>query len=59
MKLQELLGQIARGLPAVAVSPRAQWCCRALSGGYARALVRGRLQEFAEEGPYRLTDGGP
>ncbi len=58
VQLQDLLGRISRGLPAVAVSPRARWICRSLAGGYARALVRGRLQEYAEEGPYRLLMEG-
>jgi hypothetical protein len=58
VQLQDLLQRISRGLPAVAVSPRARWICRALAGGYARALVRGRLQEYAEEGPYRLLMEG-
>jgi hypothetical protein len=58
LQMQDMLGRIARGLPAVAVSPRARWTCRALGGGFGRALVRGRLADYAEEGPYRLLMEG-
>jgi len=52
--LQDMLGRISRGMPAVAASPRARWLCRACAGGYSRALVRGRLQDAPEQGPYQL-----
>jgi len=52
--LQDMLGRISRGMPAVAASPRARWLCRACAGGYSRALVRGRLQDEPEQGPYSL-----
>jgi hypothetical protein len=45
-------------MPVVEVAGTAKWTLRALSGGYTRALVRGRLQDFAEEGPYRLLMEG-
>ena len=47
-----------RGLPAVEISPAARWTLRALAGGYTRGMVRGRLQDFAEEGPYRVLMEG-
>jgi hypothetical protein len=58
IQLHDLLGRQHRGLPAVVVGARSRWTLRALSGGYARALVRGRLQDYAEEGPYRLLMEG-
>ncbi len=58
LQMQDMLGRISRGLPAVQVSPRARWTCRALGGGFGRALVRGRLADHAEEGPYRLLMEG-
>lgn len=54
LQLRELLGRVTHGVPHFQVSVGASWCCRALSGGYTRSMVRGRLQEHAEEGPYRL-----
>ena len=48
------LGTMVRGMPAVEIGTNAKWVLRALSGGYTRAMVRGRLQDLAEEGPYRL-----
>ena len=50
--LRELLAKSERGMPCVAVGPGARWTLRAFSGGYSRAMVRGRLQEHAEEGRY-------
>ena len=58
VQLSDLLGRIARGMPAVTASPRAKWVCRALAGGYGRGLVRGRLQDEPEAGPYRLLMNG-
>ena len=56
--LHDLLGRIIRGLPAVEIGTGARWTLRALSGGYTRALLRGRLQDYPEEGPYRLLMEG-
>lgn len=56
--LRELLGKTERGMPLVAIGPGARWTLRALSGGYTRAMVRGRLQDYAEEGPYRILMEG-
>lgn len=56
--LHDMLGRVARGLPAVEVGLHARWTLRALSGGYTRALIRGRLQDYPEEGPYRLLMEG-
>jgi hypothetical protein len=56
--LRDMLSSNVRGLPAVEVSQDARWTLRALSGGYTRAMVRGRLQDYAEEGPYRLLMEG-
>jgi hypothetical protein len=58
LHLHDLLGKSARGMPVVEVAGTAKWTLRALSGGYTRALVRGRLQDHAEEGPYRLLMEG-
>ncbi len=56
--LHDMLGRTGRGLPLVEIGVAAHWTLRALSGGYTRALVRGRVQDFAEEGPYRLLMEG-
>ena len=56
--LREALGRTVRGMPAVEVSSAARWTLRALAGGYSRAMVRGRLQDQAEEGPYRVLMEG-
>lgn len=56
--LKEALSRQVRGLPAVSVAQSARWTLRALAGGYTRAMVRGRLQEYAEEGPYRVLMEG-
>jgi hypothetical protein len=58
LHLHDLLGKSSRGMPVVEVAASAKWTLRALAGGYTRALVRGRLQDFAEEGPYRLLMEG-
>lgn len=58
LALAKQLGTMIRGNPAVEVSTNAKWTLRALTGGYARAMVRGRLQDWAEEGPYRLLMEG-
>ena len=44
--------------PAVEVAGRARWTIRALSGGYARSFHKGRLLDYAEDGPYRLLMEG-
>ena len=56
--LREMLGRTERGLPVVSIGPGARWTLRALAGGYARAMIRGRLQDHAEEGPYRVLMEG-
>lgn len=56
--LRDLLDQRHRGMPAVEIGRQAHWTLRALAGGYTRAMVRGRLQDYAEEGPYRLLMEG-
>lgn len=56
--MKDLLSRMVRGVPAVEISSRARWTLRALSGGYTRVLVRGQLQENAEEGPYRVLIEG-
>ena len=56
--LRDTLSRTVRGLPAVEISPAARWTLRALAGGYTRGMVRGRLQDFAEEGPYRVLMEG-
>jgi len=56
--IRDLLGRTVRGAPAVEISPAARWTLRALAGGYTRGIVRGRLQDDAEEGPYRVLMEG-
>lgn len=56
--IRDALGRSVRGFPAVEVSSSAKWTLRALAGGYTRAMVRGRLQDAAEEGPYRVLMEG-
>ncbi len=56
--LRDALGRQVRGLPMIEVAEDARWTLRALSGGYTRAMVRGRLQDYAEEGPYRVLMEG-
>jgi hypothetical protein len=58
MFLRDALARTVRGMPAVEISPRARWTLRALAGGYTREFTRGRLQDDAEEGPYRLLVEG-
>jgi hypothetical protein len=58
LRLQDMLGRISRGLPTVAISPHARWTCRALGGGFSRALVRGRIQDAPEAGPYATLMAG-
>ena len=58
MHFRDMLGRTTRGVPAVEISSRARWTLRALAGGYTRAMVRGRLQDYAEEGPYRTLMEG-
>jgi hypothetical protein len=48
------LAKSHRGMPVVEISSSAKWTLRALAGGYSLEFRRGRLQEYAEEGPYRL-----
>jgi hypothetical protein len=45
-------------MPVVAVASTARWTLRALNGGYSHVYRRGRLEAFAEEGPYRLLMEG-
>lgn len=52
------LAELDRGQPVVEISSAARWTCRALSGGYAHVFQRGRLQDFPEEGPYRILMEG-
>jgi hypothetical protein len=56
--LREMLERTERGLPVVSVGTGARWTLRALSGGYGRAIIRGKLQDHAEEGPYRVLMEG-
>jgi hypothetical protein len=58
LQMRDLLGRTAGGMSLVQISGLASWTCRALSGGYSRSLVRGRIQDAAEEGPYRLLVEG-
>ena len=45
-------------MPVVEMSQAAKWTLRALNGGYSHVFQRGRLQDFAEEGPYRVLMEG-
>jgi hypothetical protein len=56
--LRDALSRQVRGLPAVEIARGARWTLRALAGGYTRAMARGRLQDYAEEGPYRVLMEG-
>jgi hypothetical protein len=58
--LADAFARLARNAPAVLVSTAATWTCRALSGGYARALDKttGRPSAEAEDGPYKLLMEG-
>lgn len=56
--LREALGRTAKGFPAVEISPAARWTLRGLAGGYTRAMIRGRLQDYAEDGPYKVLMEG-
>lgn len=58
IQLSNLFGSLSRGLPAAAIGTGARWTLRALSGGYSRPLLRGKLADHAEEGPYRLLMEG-
>ena len=57
-RLHELLDQRPRGDVAVQVAAAATWTLRALAGGYTKAFVKGRIQDEAEAGPYRLLMEG-
>ena len=56
--LRDALSRTVRGLPAVEISSHARWTLRALAGGYTRPVIRGRLQDEAEAGPYRTLMEG-
>ena len=56
--IRDALARTVRGMPVVEVSPAAKWTLRALAGGYTRGMIRGRLQDSAEEGPYRVLMEG-
>lgn len=56
--LRDAFGRTVRGFPAVEISSNAKWTLRALAGGYTRQMIRGRLTESAEEGPYRVLMEG-
>lgn len=56
--LENLLKIETHAGPAVEIASRARWTIRALSGGYARSFHKGRLLDYAEEGPYRLLMEG-
>ncbi len=58
LHLRDLLSRTVRGMPAVEIGAGARWTLRALAGGYTRAMIRGRLQDAAEEGPYRVLMEG-
>jgi hypothetical protein len=56
--IRDALARTVRGMPAVEIGAGARWTLRALAGGYARPMVRGRLQDEAEAGPYRVLMEG-
>jgi hypothetical protein len=45
-------------MPVVEIGAAARWTLRALAGGYARPMLRGRLQENPEDGPYKVLMEG-
>jgi len=56
--IRDALSRTVRGMPALEVSPAAKWTLRAFAGGYTRGMIRGRLQDSAEEGIYRVLMEG-
>ena len=59
VRLGAELGHRQGGEAAVLVDERAKWCCRALAGGYARAVGnRGLAAVEAERGVYRTLMEG-
>jgi hypothetical protein len=58
-ELRALLQQQTRGLPALQVSPMAQWALNAFAAGYARAVTRqGTISEEVNDGLYRVLMEG-
>lgn len=58
-EIRSYLRKTTRGMPSFMVSTEARWVLNAMSGGYARAILRGGLlADFAEEGPYRVLMEG-
>jgi hypothetical protein len=57
--VRSLLQREKQGMPMFLVSSRARWTLNALSGGYARVLLKaGVLADYAEEGVYRTVIEG-
>jgi hypothetical protein len=58
LQIRDALSRSVHGGPALEVAAAARWTLRAFAGGYARPMVRGRLQDEAEAGPYRVLMEG-
>jgi hypothetical protein len=56
--IRDAFARSVRGMPAVEIGAAARWTLRALAGGYARPMLRGRLQENPEDGPYKVLMEG-
>ena len=57
-ELRALMRKQVTGHSALQVSTQATWTLRALSGGYARAMERGHVSEFAADNAYRVLAEG-
>jgi hypothetical protein len=57
-ELRALMRKQVGGHSALQVSTQATWTLRALSGGYARAMERGHVSEFAADNAYRVLAEG-
>lgn len=53
-ELRTLLRRTVRSQPAVQVSPAARWTLNGLAGGYARATRGAKIEDYPEEGTYRV-----
>lgn len=58
--VRKRLDQTTSGQPALQVSPKARWCINGLSGGYARAVIKGKPvgAGTADDGVYKVLMEG-
>lgn len=58
-ELRKRIDALAHGQPALQVSTKARWTLNALSGGYARSVVKGKeVQGMADDGVYKVLMEG-